>query len=752
MALMTTHHSNQIEIKLITKTNKIKKNNMKHFKTYLLCLGLALTTASCSQDDFDSTEATSEKLVEMSFIAGSSQPVTRTVLGSDGATVTWQTNDKIGIGFKGNQPKNYPFTTPTAGSDVRFWGTAPDVNNVSYFMMYPYQQDAKISANSNTQAIYEYNFPKEQNAIAGTFDPKANVSVGIIPKRGKPFIAYNVGGLLRFTIKGTSDVKQVKLLAVGQENLAGTINSTITFANDGKISAAQNKFTAASPVVNLKAESGTLEENKSYYIALPEQKLSQGLTLVFIMQDGKAILKKVKQEINIQRAKVYDLGEMTLDASKAKPFILKNQGLIEAVGAKISGLIRTAEGNMDIYAADNLEKILSYKGMLEVNNKDNFTSIDELQYYRNINGLNLQGNKNLAGELNLNKYPQLTDRIVISGSPLVTKINVTGLDKIVQLQAHHLDGMTEVVTGGNTKLNLFALYNNNSLQSVDASNMPALTTLQTYYSPNIQTINTTNSPNLNDFNGLDNKSLNNFVGLSENSKLQRFWASGSKIESYDFSKMTNLRDLNLANASVKEIKGLSAAGANLQFITLSSTNITSLDVSHNTGIKTINLSYAYACTELKGLTAAGANLTQLLLVQTKISSLDISNNSNLTELDMYDVKTLTALDVTHNPNLLKLRLPMTSISTLDVSKCTKLTYLGVAHCKLSTLDIRHLTNLATFYAGSQSPNGSLANITVTMTAAQKAKLEQVKPFKESANDNQAKYEDTNSWVKVVVAQ
>ena len=680
---------------------------MKHFKTYLLCLGLALTTASCSQDDFDSTEATSEKLVEMSFIAGSSQPVTRTVLGSDGATVTWQTNDKIGIGFKGYQPKNYPFTTPTSGSDVRFWGQAPDVNNVSYFMMYPYQQDAKISANSNTQAIYQYNFPKEQDAIAGTFDPKANVSVGIIPKRGKPFIAYNVGGLLRFTIKGTSDVKQVKLLAVGQENLAGTINSTITFANDGKISAAQNKFTAASPVVNLKAESGTLEENKSYYIALPEQKLSQGLTLVFIMQDGKAILKKVKQEINIQRAKVYDLGEMTLDASKAKPFILKNQGLIEAVGAKISGLIRTAEGNMDIYAADNLEKILSYKGMLEVNNKDNFTSIDELQYYRNINGLNLQGNKNLAGELNLNKYPQLTGQIVISGSPLVTKINVTGLDKITQLQAHHLDGMTEVVTGGNTKLNLFAVYNNNSLQSVDASNMPALTTLQTYYSPNIQTINTTNSPNLNDFNGLSNGSLQNFIGLSDKSKLQRFWASGSKIESYDFSKMTNLRDVNLASAAVKEIKGLSAAGANLKELQLSNTHV---------------------------------------------GSLDVSNNPNLTKLDLYNVREMTTVDVTHNPNLTYLRTTFLPLTTLDLSNNTKLVELSIAHNKLSSLDIRHMTNLAKFYAGSQSPNGSLANITVTMTAAQKAKLEQVKPFKESANDNQAKYEDTNSWVKVVVAQ
>ena len=162
---------------------------MKHFKTYLLCLGLALTTASCSQDDFDSTEATSEKLVEMSFIAGSSQPVTRTVLGSDGATVTWQTNDQIGIGYysaPGN--KSLPFKTSSTGSNVIFWGQAADQQN-PYFMMYPYQEDAKILQKNNVTAEYQYTFPKNQQAVAGTFDPKANVSVGIIPQRGKPFIA-----------------------------------------------------------------------------------------------------------------------------------------------------------------------------------------------------------------------------------------------------------------------------------------------------------------------------------------------------------------------------------------------------------------------------------------------------------------------------------------------------------------------------------------------------------------------------------
>lgn len=678
---------------------------MKHFKTYLLCLGLALTTASCSQDDFDSTEATSEKLVEMSFIAGSSQPVTRTVLGSDGATVTWQTNDKIGIGFKGNQPKNYPFTTPTAGSDVRFWGTAPDVNNVSYFMMYPYQQDAKISANSNTQAIYEYNFPKEQNAIAGTFDPKANVSVGIIPKRGKPFIAYNVGGLLRFTIKGTSDVKQVKLLAVGQENLAGTINSTITFANDGKISAAQNKFTAASPVVNLKAESGTLEENKSYYIALPEQKLSQGLTLVFIMQDGKAILKKVKQEINIQRAKVYDLGEMTLDASKAKAFILKNKGLIEAVGAKISGgLTTTADGHLDIYAADNLEKILSFKGILPIANNDKLTSFDELQYYRNVTGLNLSGNQNLAGNLDLSKYKQLTEDVTITGSPNVSKVDLTGLD-VQNIDIHSMNGMKEVIMKDNNNLKSAKLYSNGKLENVDASNLPELRTLWTQGSGSLKTINTANTPNLKELNASSDGNLTGITGLQDNVELTTFTAPYTKLTKLNFSNAPKLRSVNLVSSSVTEIKGLSAAGANLQ---------------------------------------------ELQLSQSHVGSLDISNNPNLTKLDLYYVTEMSALDVTHNPNLTYLRTTFLPLTTLDLSNNTKLVELSIAHNKLSSLDIRHMPNLAKFYAGSQSPNG-LANITVTMTAAQKAKLEQVKPFLESANDNRANFDDTNSWVKVVVA-
>ena len=677
---------------------------MKHFKTYLLCLGLALTTASCSQDDFDSTEATSEKLVEMSFIAGSSQPVTRTVLGSDGATVTWQTNDQIGIGYysaPGN--KSLPFKTSSTGSNVIFWGQAADQQN-PYFMMYPYQEDAKILQKNNVTAEYQYTFPKNQQAVAGTFDPKANVSVGIIPQRGKPFIAYNVGGLLRFIIKGTSNVKQVKLLSIGQETLAGNLKSTITFANDGKISAAKNEFTTASPVVNLKAESGTLEENKAYYIALPEQKLSQGLTLVFIMQDGKAILKKVKQEINIQRAKVYDLGEMTLDASKAKAFILKNQGLIEAVGAKVSGLVKTVDDHLDIYAADNLEKILSFKGTLEIKNNDKLTSIDELQYYRNVNGLNLQDNKNLAGELDFNKYPQLTNTILVSNSPLVTKIDVTGLDKLRGFYSHHMDGLKEAVVKDNTNLSELSLYDNKVIKNIDASNLPSLKTLRAYSNPEVLSINTTNVPNLNELNIGNNPKMTNLIGWKDNLEIKKFIANKTNIESYDFSKQTKLEEINFVGAAVKEIKGLSASGANLKTLSLANSHV---------------------------------------------NSLDISNNPNLTTIDLYAVKELTALDVTHNPNLTSLRVPMTSISTLDVSNNTKLTYLGVAHCKLSTLDIRNIPGLTTFYAGSQGNSAGIVQmITVTMTQAQKTKFGNI--FFENASGPNNNYEGSNNYVKVNV--
>lgn len=92
--------------------------------------------------------------------------------------------------------------------------------------------------------------------------------------------------------------------------------------------------------------------------------------------------------------------------------------------------------------------------------------------------------------------------------------------------------------------------------------------------------------------------------------------------------------------------------------------------------------------EFKGLSAAGANLEFLQLSRTNIASLDVSNNPNLKELDLYGVKEITKLDLTNNLKLTKLRTALASnLADFKLGDNTELTELIISHMKLSMLDI-----------------------------------------------------------------
>jgi leucine rich repeat protein len=692
---------------------------MKKTIIKLACFLVAMAATSCANDAENIDNSAQEKLVSMSFHAVESlqnndettssakKQTTRTALLSDFSTVTWQQGDKIGIGYLGSPgKKTYPFTTPTEGTDVRFWGQAADYK-APYFMIYPYQEGNQIAYKGAQRAEYTYEFPKYQTAIAGTFDPKANFSVGIIPQAHKPFVAYNLGGLLRFKFHGASNVKSVRILARGQELFAGTVTSTVTFNTNGTIANVSTKPIVGKSTVLLiyTPESGaSMAENTDYFVVLPAVKITKGLTLAFILDNGKAVQVKFSNTIDIKRAQSYSLGDIAINPAKAKLDVITDKGLIDAIKKVSSDVELEADGSLNIYQGYNLDRILKLKGELDLSNNDKLTSLNGLQYFQNITSLKLSVNQNLAGNIDLTKCKQLTGQILIQSCPSVQSINVTGLD-IKQLAARSLNGLEQVTIKGNNKLSSVTLNNNRELKSVDVSNLPALETLATFYSGKITTINTSNSPNLKAINATSNDNLTNIAGLEDNILLENFTAPYTKLKKLDFTHYTKLKEVNIMSSSVEEIKGLSDAGA---------------------------------------------NLTTLQLAQTHISSLDVSQNPNLTSIDLYSVQELTALDVTHNPKLTSLRVPFTSITELKLTNNPELVTLKVAHCKLKKLDITLLPKLKALYAGSQSPNGFLANIEVTMTAAQKTTLNQVKPFKESANDDKAKYEDTNSWVKAIV--
>lgn len=692
---------------------------MKKTIIKLACFLVIMAATSCANDAENIDNSAQEKLVSMSFHAVESlqnndettssakKQTTRTALLSDFSTVTWQQGDKIGIGYLGSPgKKTYPFTTPTEGTDVRFWGQAAD-NKAPYYMIYPYQEGNQIAYKGAQRAEYTYEFPKYQTAIAGTFDPKANFSVGIIPQAHKPFVAYNLGGLLRFKFHGASNVKSVRILARGQELFAGTVTSTVTFNSNGTIANVSTKPIAGKSTVLLiyTPESGaSMAENTDYFVVLPAVKITKGLTLAFILDNGKAVQVKFSNTIDIKRAQSYSLGDIAINPTKAKLDVITDKGLIDAIKKVSSDVELEADGSLNIYKGYNLDRILKLKGELDLSNNDKLTSLNGLQYFQNITSIKLFGNQNLAGNIDFTKCKQLTGQILVDNCQAVKSINVTGLD-IKQLATRSLNGLEQVTIKGNNKLSSVTLYNNGELKSVDVSNLPALESLGTYYSGKITTINTSNSPNLKAINATSSNSLTNIEGMEDNILLEVFKAPYTKLKKLDFTHYTKLKEVNIMSSSVEEIKGLADAGA---------------------------------------------NLTTLQLAQTHISSLDVSQNPNLTSIDLYSVQELTALDVTHNPKLTSLRVPFTSITELKLTNNPELVTLKVAHCKLKKLDITSLPKLKALYAGSQSPNGFLANIEVTMTAAQKTTLNQVKPFKESANDDKANYEDTNSWVKAIV--
>lgn len=692
---------------------------MKKTIIKLACFLVVMAATSCANDAENIDNSAQEKLVSMSFHAVESlqnndettssakKQTTRTALLSDFSTVTWQQGDKIGIGYLGSpDKKTYPFTTPTTGTDVRFWGQAADYK-APYYMIYPYQEGNQIAYKGARKAEYTYEFPKYQTAIAGTFDPKANFSVGIIPRAHKPFVAYNLGGLLRFKFHGASNVKSVRILARGQELFAGTVTSTVTFNSNGTIADVSTKPIAGKSTVLLiyTPESGaSMAENTDYFVVLPAVKITKGLTLAFILDNGKAVQVKFSNTIDIKRAQSYSLGDIEINPAKAKLDVITDKGLIEAIKKVSSDVELEADGSLNIYQGYNLDRILKLKGELDLSNNDKLTSLNGLQYFQNITSLKLFGNQNLAGNIDFTKCKQLTGQILVDNCQAVKSINVTGLD-IKQLATRSLNGLEQVTIKGNNKLSSVTLYNNGELKSVDVSNLPALESLGTYYSGKITTINTSNSPNLKAINATSNSNLTNIAGMEDNILLENFTAPYTKLKKLDFTHYTKLKEVNIMSSSVEEIKGLADAGA---------------------------------------------NLTTLQLAQTHISSLDVSQNPNLTSIDLYAVHELTALDVTHNPKLTSLRAPFTSITELKLTNNPELVTLKVSHCKLKKLDITLLPKLKALYAGSQSPNGFLANIEVTMTAAQKTILNQVKPFKESANDDKANYEDTNSWVKAIV--
>lgn len=169
------------------------------------------------------------------------------------------------------------------------------------FAVYP-AGDWKSFSNADSLGV-AVTFATEQNAVAGTYDPKAPVAVAYNNNvaENQDLHFQNTSALLKLQLASTTGkVNTVTVYSLGGETLAGEI----LLMNKGGVPSMVPVKETAKSYVNLNFKE--YEAGATYYIAVAPATLSKGIALQFNHDEVQTYT--ISDEIVIERGMVYDLG------------------------------------------------------------------------------------------------------------------------------------------------------------------------------------------------------------------------------------------------------------------------------------------------------------------------------------------------------------------------------------------------------------------------------------------------------------
>lgn len=222
------------------------------------------------------------------------------------------------------------------------------------------------------------------------------------------------------------------------------------------------------------------------------------------------------------------------------------------------------------------------------------------------------------------------------------------------------------------------------LSAEEASKITSLTPPQ--YDSNWNTMNFTSLKGVECFYNLKSITLTEY--------------SGAKLSSLDLSKNKQLETVNIS-------KSYYATSA-LASLDLSDLHVLkSVQVGGVTALTSLELGNAPMLTGLYAFNTAlttidvtGApELTEIAVYGTKIASLDLSKNTKLLSANV-GASTLTALTLPDEPVITSLNIDNTPLTSMDLSKFTELTSFSAAATKLETIDLSNSSKLTSFSVGS----------------------------------------------------
>ena len=268
-------------------------------KSVLAIAGI-LTLASCSssEDFFTENLGDNNKSVKMTFTASQENgSATRTAIGKDdeNTIILWSEDDIIKV-TNGTETKDFTLTAGQGTTKATFNGEISE--SATYYAIYPNQNGVSFSGNKFSGVELK----AEQEAVEGSFDPKAAIMVAKSNGTNLPFknvVAY-------FKVTPTFDCSEIVVTAhKSTDALAGTFDVAIGDEGTPSISNITNK----SREVKL---TGTIEKDKDYYILLLPGTFEYGFSVTLKPKDDttKKYFKQKNSSFTLNRNDLWNLGKM----------------------------------------------------------------------------------------------------------------------------------------------------------------------------------------------------------------------------------------------------------------------------------------------------------------------------------------------------------------------------------------------------------------------------------------------------------
>lgn len=254
---------------------------------------LAVIAAGCAKEAktpaVEEFEETPEVVIEPSSVVFTAGIDTKAVL--DGSDVKWVAGDAITI-WNGSAAAE--FTTADSGASATFTTAGAFAETGTYTALYPHDGSADFS----DPAAVATTLPATQTAVAGNFDPAANLAVASSNTTSLTF--YNLVSYLKFTVPtGMDDLISVSFSGNSSEKVAGAAT----------VNVGTKALTATGTGSETATLSGPFTAGSTYYLAIAPQTFTGGYTVTITRTSGSYTMVSSK-DVTFSRATARNIGNL----------------------------------------------------------------------------------------------------------------------------------------------------------------------------------------------------------------------------------------------------------------------------------------------------------------------------------------------------------------------------------------------------------------------------------------------------------